>query len=173
LLEPSPHQLRKTLLGVGILICQHLNVERSYRKNLDHEPPHWVQEASVYFITVCAESRGINHFCHSELGADILDSVHFRNEKGIWFCHLALLMPDHIHLLMSFPDIPSFSRKIGDWKHYLSHRYDIVWQENFFDHRLRNGESLGQKSEYILDNPVRAGLIAEAKDWPYIYIPGR
>jgi REP element-mobilizing transposase RayT len=82
-------------------------------------------------------------------------------------------MPDHIHLLLSFPDIPSYSRKIGDWKHYLSHFHGVVWQENFFDHRLRDQENFGQKSDYILYNPVRAGLVQDAKDWPYVWMPGR
>jgi len=42
-----------------------------------------------------------------------------------------------------------------------------MWQEGFFDHILRNDESMRQKWEYIRQNPVRAGLITDPKDWPY------
>jgi REP element-mobilizing transposase RayT len=42
-----------------------------------------------------------------------------------------------------------------------------VWQRRFFDHVLRNEESYAQKWEYVRENPVRAGLVANANDWPY------
>ena len=37
----------------------------------------------------------------------------------------------------------------------------------FFDDVLRNDESYGQKWEYVRENPVRAGLVARADEWPY------
>jgi hypothetical protein len=40
----------------------------------------------------------------------------------------------------------------------------------FFDHRLRRDESFGQKADYILHNPVRAGFVEKIEDWPYIWI---
>ncbi|HEY4270535.1 MAG TPA: hypothetical protein VGM65_00875 [Candidatus Udaeobacter sp.] len=36
-----------------------------------------------------------------------------------------------------------------------------------FDHLLRNDESYTQKWEYVRENPVRAGLVPLAADWPY------
>ncbi|MCE0498916.1 MAG: hypothetical protein LV481_13330 [Methylacidiphilales bacterium] len=81
-------------------------------------------------------------------------------------------MPDHVHLLLSFPDMPSFAKVMGDWKRWLAIHHAISWQENFFEHRLRKEESLMQKGDYILQNPVRAGLVKEAKDWPYVWMPG-
>ena len=42
-----------------------------------------------------------------------------------------------------------------------------LWQPGFFDHVLRNDESYSQKREYVLKNPVRAGLVPRADDWPY------
>ena len=41
------------------------------------------------------------------------------------------------------------------------------WQEGFFDHVLRSAESYAQKWEYVLMNPVRAGLVNDPDDWPY------
>ena len=42
-----------------------------------------------------------------------------------------------------------------------------IWQPGFFDHVLRSDESYAQKWEYVRDNPVRAGLVAQSDDWPY------
>ena len=39
-----------------------------------------------------------------------------------------------------------------------------IWQRGLFDHVLRNDES--QKWNYVRDNPVRAGLVTNADDWP-------
>ena len=41
------------------------------------------------------------------------------------------------------------------------------WQPGFFDHLLRNDESYAQKWAYVRQNPVRAGLVKVAEDWPY------
>jgi putative transposase len=143
------------------------------KKHLDHELPTWIKDDATFFVTICADPRGQNQLCHSSVGAGILKSIQYYNEHRKWFCHLGLLMPDHTHLLLSFPDLPSFSPVIGDWKRWSTTRYKIQWQENFFDHRLRNDENFGQKADYILENPVRAGLVKEAKNWPYTWISGR
>ena len=42
-----------------------------------------------------------------------------------------------------------------------------IWQRSFFDHVLRNDESYAQKWNYVRENPVRAGLVTKADDWPY------
>ena len=42
-----------------------------------------------------------------------------------------------------------------------------VWQEEFFDHVLRSSESYSEKWNYVRNNPLRHGLIANADDWPW------
>lgn len=62
------------------------------------------------------------------------------------------------------------SRIIGDWKHFHAVQNEVTWQEGFFDHRLRDderGEQLSAKINYIRQNPVAAGLCADATDWPW------
>ncbi|MGI9172622.1 MAG: transposase [Chthoniobacterales bacterium] len=46
-------------------------------------------------------------------------------------------------------------------------RTPVIWQRGFFDHLLRNSESYSQKWNYVEQNPVRAGLVENAEDWPY------
>jgi len=50
----------------------------------------------------------------------------------------------------------------------------VMWQEGYFDHRPRDderGEQLSMKIDYIRQNPIAAGVCAEAKDWPWIIDP--
>jgi putative transposase len=42
-----------------------------------------------------------------------------------------------------------------------------IWEEGFFDHIFRNDESMSEKWDYVVQNPVRAGLVNCAEDWPY------
>lgn len=77
-------------------------------------------------------------------------------------------MPDHVHLLAIFHE--EMVKSISDWKQWTSKRFKIEWQRDFFDHRLRNNESRSEKSDYILQNPVRAGLVERWEDWPNVWI---
>lgn len=83
------------------------------------------------------------------------------------------MMPDHLHLLVIQGDSPHQDAPpitLGAWvkalKAIVSQR-EFRWQTSFFDHVLRSDESETEKWEYIRQNPVRAGLVTKAGDWPY------
>lgn len=84
-----------------------------------------------------------------------------------------LLMPDHLHALLGFPPTESMNQVIRSWKHFLTWRHGIKWQRDYFDHRLRNHEGHEEKTAYIRNNPVRAGLAKAPADWPYAWEPKR
>ncbi len=44
-----------------------------------------------------------------------------------------------------------------------------VWQAESFDHVLRSSENLDAKIEYLLQNPIRLGLVREAAEYPWIW----
>jgi len=84
-----------------------------------------------------------------------------------------VIMPEHIHLFVCGPDNFELGRWIGILKQCLAKRVvrapsaDPIWQRACFDHVLRNDESYAQKWNYVRENPVRAGLVTNADDWPY------
>jgi putative transposase len=142
------------------------------RQRFDHETPHWIPPDRTYFVTVCARDRARNTFCHPEIGTPIFESIRQRNEKKVWYCQLAVLMPDHIHLILDFPDEVPMTKALRDWKSYLGRTHGIAWQKNYFDHRLRNYEQFGLKAEYVFLNPERAGLVERAENWAYTWKVG-
>jgi putative transposase len=87
-------------------------------------------------------------------------------------------MPDHIHLLMQSKD-PRYSlgQVIGSFKHHTtseSWKLGIqgkLWQPRFYDHIVRYYDSGDDIVEYILDNPVRRGLIGDGETYPYCDMP--
>ena len=138
------------------------------RRRLCHVPPAWVKFSSLYFITICCERRGINQLCFPKVGGDLLKSAMFYHETQRWWMDTFLLMPDHLHGLLAFPKMEDLGTVFRMWKGYQYKQLRIEWQEGFFDHRLRSDESAEEKRQYILLNPVRAGLVARAEDWPYV-----
>jgi len=82
-------------------------------------------------------------------------------------------MPDHLHVFVSAAGSQAVSRWVGSLKIFLtkhlkaSGQQGPFWQDGFFDHIMRSGESYSAKWEYVVQNSVRAGLASEAKDWPF------
>ncbi len=139
------------------------------RKQLPHDIPSWVSDGAIYFITICAQPRGVNQLCHPEVAAWIRESMEFRQARGDWWVHLVLLMPDHVHALMSFQRQTGMNAAIAQWKRYSAREAKIQWQSGYFEHRLRDDANEVEKAHYIRMNPVRAGLVGEPQEWPYVW----
>ena len=141
------------------------------RRSLPHETPLWVDTSqSVFFITCCAKDRSARPFSSSGTAHGLLDSVAHRVRKGEWWAHAATIMPDHVHLILSFSQDVLLEKSVQNWKHWTSHEFGILWQRDFFEHRLRSDESFEQKSDYVLQNPVRAGLVKDWREWPFTFV---
>jgi putative transposase len=142
------------------------------RKFLPHNPPLWVDPSrEVYFVTLNCRLRGRNSLCNQLVARQILESVEHRNRAGVWWARLFLLMPDHVHALLSFPPDRRIAEIVRDWKKWTSRQSSVEWQRDWFDHRLRAEESLREKADYIMNNPVRAGLTDTAENWPWVWMP--
>jgi len=138
------------------------------RRALPHDPPHFIGTSeAVFFIPICCEERGRNQLCEPEIAKEIFASASFYFERGVWGLPLLVLMPDHLHMLATFGEKTGMRTVIRNWKRYLTNHVRIRWQRDFFDHRLRDDENFSAKANYILNNPVRAGLVARFEDWPY------
>jgi REP element-mobilizing transposase RayT len=100
----------------------------------------------------------------------LFETVKHRQEQLLWWPYVFLLMPDHLHALLSFPPSSKPLRLIiSKWKEWTAKQFGISWQSDFFEHRLRRDESRRQKADYILNNPVRQKLVERGQDWPFVY----
>jgi putative transposase len=80
-----------------------------------------------------------------------------------------MIMPDHVHVFVRGSRNFRLSSWIGGLKRAISVALESpeLWQPGFFDHILRSDESYAEKWNYVRQNPVRAGLMQTADDWPY------
>jgi putative transposase len=83
-----------------------------------------------------------------------------------------VIMPDHVHLFVCGGGEFELSKWVGGLKRAVSVGLGAkgaasLWQPGFFDHVLRSDESYSEKWQYVHQNPVRAGLVCTADEWPY------
>ena len=83
-------------------------------------------------------------------------------------------MPDHLHLLARTPPGMNFLEFVNDFKQRSAFALHIelrddrpVWQPRFYDHALRSSEGILPTARYIFANPIRAGLVENAHEYPY------
>ena len=139
------------------------------RKHLPHDIPPWVPAGAVFFVTINSLPRGQNTLCQPGIAKRVLSAFLFRHSRQEWYLRLLVLMPDHLHALLSVPAEGSMRQLIAQTKHFLAKDAGIAWQRGFFDHRLRREESLFEKAAYVRQNPVRQGLVAKPDDWQYVW----
>jgi REP element-mobilizing transposase RayT len=81
-------------------------------------------------------------------------------------------MPDHAHLLIGVGSGADLCRLVGSWKSrcFLARRVagnsTRFWQRSFYDHAIRGDEDLLAAARYVLENPVRAGLVKDYREYP-------
>jgi REP element-mobilizing transposase RayT len=127
-------------------------------------------EQPIYFITACAYNRR-RFLDQSDINEAFIQFGARAQEHGVWVGRY-VIMPDHIHLAFG-PEAMPVSRWMKSLKKAISKVLTNAtlrpphWQKGFFDHVIRSHESYDQKWSYVRDNPVRAGLVRSAEEWPY------
>ena len=144
-------------------------MEILFDKKLDHTVPSWVPDDAVFFITINCAVRGQNTLATTEIATPLFDGLKTYQKQRKWWIYLALLMPDHLHMLVSFSPLVTMSKTVADWKKYQARHLKIDWQRNFFDHRIRTEEQFIEKYDYIRMNPVRKNLVATPENWQYVW----
>ena len=104
----------------------------------------------------------------------IVQTLRFcERDLGLCDLHAYVVMANHVHVLLT-PRAP-LSRVTRTIKAYTARRANEIlrrkgqpfWQDESFDHWVRNGASFGRIKSYIEQNPVKAGLAEKLEDWPW------
>jgi len=87
--------------------------------------------------------------------------------------HAFCIMPNHLHVVaqpQGSVAVPRYVKSIKGKTTYLMHRLGFsgkVWQRSFFDHVVRLSEGLETVVRYVLENPVRKGLVDHFTDYKW------
>ncbi len=131
--------------------------------------------ANAYSITLCC-CDGQKLIDTDEVAGIIRGSLAVCAEAVGFNVIAYCLMPEHAHLLViatkPTSDLVSFVRLFKQLSEfgYRLRRNGRLWQRSFYDHVLRKEESLASVTDYILQNPVRRGLVQDESNYAYSWV---
>jgi putative transposase len=127
------------------------------------------QEIRTFFVTSVTASR--RRLFQVEQNAHLLiDVMQDNRAKSRFQLHAFVIMPDHIHILLTPADDVPLEKAIqfikGGFSFRLKSKLD-VWEKSFKEHRIKNAQDYQHHLNYIEQNPVRAHLALAAEEFPY------
>jgi putative transposase len=85
-----------------------------------------------------------------------------------------VLMPDHLHFLLELGHDEDLEQCVSRLKSASARQANMclgrsgaLWSAGFHDHALRREETVPVVARYVIENPVRAGLVERVEDYPY------
>ena len=126
-----------------------------------------------YFLTFCTDQRRALFLDQNAVRLVERHFLRLAAERG--FADLAhCFMPDHFHAVVAgrhdSADLKAFVTRMKQFSGYHFQR-DFgcrLWQRYSYERVLRGDESTGAVIRYVLENPIRAELVASVQDYPFI-----
>ncbi len=130
------------------------------------------QLGQIYFVTT-STFRRLPLFQDHEYACAMSRQLHSTGASNSGKNLCWVVMPDHIHLLVQLADLPlnRLVQRLKSRSAVLINRQfgtsGRIWSKGFYDHALRRNESIHSVSDYIIYNPVRAGLVKHPSEYPF------
>ncbi|OLE14760.1 MAG: hypothetical protein AUG89_00625 [Acidobacteria bacterium 13_1_20CM_4_56_7] len=146
--------------------------KHAYRRKL----PHYQWIGKTYFITFATDDRRVLTPHSRQL---VLDTC-LKGSGKRYQLRAVVVMPDHVHLILTPLDdgtgpisLPEILQEIKSVSAHRINKYlgrkGRLWQEESFDRAMRETENTRGRIEYILGNPVRAGLVRNPYDYTWLW----
>ena len=130
-------------------------------------------EAQTIAFTLCFEigKTGLSKKIFKPLNEILINEL----KNNGCLLHIWLLMPDHCHMVIEagqntkniLHTIDKFKQYSGYW--FYKNKLKIKWKKSYYDHILRSEKDVENQIYYVLNNPVRKGLVESWKEYPYRY----
>jgi putative transposase len=145
-----------------------MKVNRRMFLRVDHE----LHKAKGPF---CRRSAAVE-LQQPEIAAVVAQSLsHYDGTFLTLICYC--IMPNHVHAIWHWDDqkrsmeslLQAIKGYSGKKANEILGQHGSFWQSETFDHVVRAGR-LARTIEYVLENPLKAGLVASWDLWPYFYL---
>jgi putative transposase len=132
-----------------------------------------VRQAGVYFATTDTwERRSL--FVNTVLAGIVIKQIVACRERGFFKLHAFVLMPDHLHVLITPSDETTIEKVMQMIKGGSAHQMGIerpqqfpIWHRGFHDRWIRDAEQFWNAKSYIEQNPVKARLAEKPENYPW------
>lgn len=102
----------------------------------------------------------------------VADAVRFFDGQR-YQLHAWCVMPNHVHVILAPAAGHTLASVLHSWKSFTAKaanrqlgRTGAFWQEEYYDHLIRNADDYAHAVRYLTENPVKAGL----PDWPWVWV---
>jgi putative transposase len=130
-----------------------------------------VRQSGVYFVTTDTWQRR-QLFLKSDPARIVLEQLLDCRERGFYKLHAFVIMPEHLHLLLTPAGDTSLEKALQMIKGGSSYRikkellYGFpIWHAGFHDRWIRDAKEFEARKRYIESNPVAARLVDRAEDY--------
>ena len=137
------------------------------------KPTRRMSPPGTYFVTFSTLQRR-RLFVVEPYARLFLKTIYGYRRQGKFQLHAFVVMPEHIHLLLTPGEDVTLERSVQLIKGGYSHAFGVefgkhkeVWQRGFTDHRIREREDFKKHRQYIHNNPVVRGLVDRAPEYRY------
>ncbi len=145
------------------------------RPGRNASPEDILRPARTFFVTT-KSSMGC-HLLQSERNATLLiDVLRSLVAEKKFELHDFVIMPDHLHLLLTVGEGMTIEKAMqlikGRFSFRLKKEFGYlgeVWQRGFSEVQVLGRESFEAHSAYIAANPIKAGLVRSAEDYPFCF----
>lgn len=127
----------------------------------------------TYFITASAYMHQ-NLFQRTETAELLLGTIFRHRDANEYSVHEFVVMPNHLHLLITVGDGHSVGRAMqlikGGFSHAIGQagmKLKAVWQPSYYEHRVRDDGDYKRIRNYIQQNSVRRMLVDTAAEYPF------
>jgi putative transposase len=127
----------------------------------------------TYFVTASAYMHQ-NLFQRTETADLLLNTIFRYRDAGEFSLQEFVVMPNHIHLLVSINDDHAIGRAMQMIKGGFSHavgkadlKLKAIWQPSYYEHRVRDAVEYARMRNYIHQNPVQRRLAKTSSEYPY------
>jgi putative DNA methylase len=138
-----------------------------------NDPNEQERERRHRFAAALDQGYGACWLGQPEIARIVVSALQHFADTRYWL-HAWVVMPNHVHVLITPIGGNSLSGIVHSWKSYtakqanaLLQRSGAFWQADYFDRFIRNAEHGEKTIFYIHENPVKAGLCAVAGDWAW------
>jgi putative transposase len=127
------------------------------------------QEIRTYFITTVTASRRrlFQVTANAELFVNTLNDQRSKRRMEV---HAFVIMPDHVHLLLTPATDISLEKAMqyikGGFSFRLKSKLD-VWERSYDSRRILNAVDFVERAHYIHQNPVAAHVVSQAEAFPF------
>jgi putative transposase len=132
---------------------------------------HRTSPGWTYFVTTKAWQNQ-SFFQVQETSQILIDKILEYRGKGDYLLHEFVVMPNHLHLILTPQDAVTLEKAMQLIKGGSSHKVHRVrgikmqiWQSGFHESRVIDHIDYKKKSDYIIFNPVAAKLVGKPEDW--------